>query len=138
MLNCAGMKQHSQSSLCPIAKTLELLGDHWTLLVLRDLFVGKTRFSEFLDSPEAIATSVLTRRLKKLEESGLVARRRYQQGPDRYEYHLSEAGVDTLTILQALAGWACRHLEPVWQPPAGFLELTPESWRSWREARATG
>lgn len=130
------MKPHSQNSACPIARTLEILGDHWTLVILRDLFMGKSRFQEFLDSPEAIGASILTQRLKRLEKNGLVERSPYQTRPTRHQYHLTEAGVDTLPILQNLAGWALRHLPQVWQPPAGFFELTPESWRAWRQKLA--
>lgn len=128
------MKGHRTNSGCPIARGLEVLGDHWSLLVLRDLFMGKARFAEFLESPEAIASSILTHRLKRLEACGLVIRRSYQLRPTRYEYHLSEAGVDTLPILQQLALWAGRHLGAPWQPPAGFFDLTPQSWKAARQA----
>lgn len=129
MIDSLIVKTHSASSGCPIARALEILGDQWTLLVLRDLFVGKCRFAEFLESPEAIASSILTNRLKRLESNGLVVRQRYQVKPNRYEYQLTEAGLDTLPILQNLARWAGRHLAPLWHPPEGFFELTPTSWR---------
>lgn len=96
--------------------------------MLRDLFMGKTRFADFLDSPEGIASSILTNRLKSLEAGGLVVRKSYQDRPVRYEYHLSSAGWDSLPILQSLATWASRHISPVWKPPERFFSLTPENW----------
>ena len=76
-------------SRCPIAGALDILGDAWTLLVLRDLlFYDRHRFADFLASGEGISTNVLAARLKRLETCGLVERRRYQERPDRYEYHL--------------------------------------------------
>lgn len=117
-------------SNCPIAISLDLLGDRWTLLVLRDLFMGKRRFADFLDSPEGIATNILTDRLKRLECAGILRRRSYQEKPARYEYHLTRRGADTLPILQAGARWAKAHFSDAWEPPRGFWELTPDDWWS--------
>ncbi|MCA9796705.1 MAG: helix-turn-helix transcriptional regulator [Candidatus Eremiobacteraeota bacterium] len=117
-----------ERSACPAAATLDILGDRWTILVLRDLFVGKKRFAEFLASPEEISTNILAARLKRLEGLGLVEREPYQDKPVRYQYRLTVKGADTLPILQAVARWGNQHLEGTWQPPAGFYDLTPESW----------
>lgn len=92
-------------SSCPITNVLDLLGDKWTLLVIRDLVLGKRRFQEFMDSPEAIATNILTDRLSKLEAAGLVTRRAFQQNPVRYEYFLSQRGKDLEPILEAIIVW---------------------------------
>jgi DNA-binding HxlR family transcriptional regulator len=67
-----------QRSSCPITNVLDLLGDKWTLLVIRDLVLGKRRFQEFMDSPEAIASNILANRLSKLEAAGLVARHAFR------------------------------------------------------------
>lgn len=117
-----------ERSPCPAAATLDILGDRWTILVLRDLFIGKRRFAEFLTSPEEISTNILAARLKRLEGLGLVQRERYQDKPVRYQYRLTAKGADTLPILQAVARWGNKHLQGTWQPPAGFYDLTPESW----------
>ena len=78
-------------SNCPIAKTLDLLGDKWTLLVLRDvLFFGAKTYSDFANSPEHIPTNLLSQRLKKLVEEGLLDKKAYQDNPIRYEYLATE------------------------------------------------
>lgn len=116
-------------SACPVAVGLEVLGDRWTLLVLRDLFMGKSRFGDFLESPEGIPTNTLADRLKRLEDVGMVERQPYQERPVRYRYRLTERGSDTLPILQALVRWTRKHNPGTWSPPAGFDEMTPEEWR---------
>ena len=90
---------------CPIARSLDLIGDRWTLLIVRDLFRGKRRFSEFLGSAEGIKTNILTERLKRLERAGLVERSPYQKHPPRYEYHLTRTGRDLSPVLTAIFAW---------------------------------
>jgi DNA-binding HxlR family transcriptional regulator len=92
-------------SLCPVANALDLIGDRWTLLVIRDLFAGKHRFGDFAASPEHIPTNILAERLKRLEASGLVCAEPYQQRPTRFEYHLTERGQRLAPVLDALAKW---------------------------------
>jgi len=110
-------------SPCPIAGALDLLGDRWTLLVMRDLlFYGKHRFAEFLTSPEGISTNILAERLERLERCGLVERRRYLERPPREEYHLTVRGRDLLPVLRELIRWGKRHVAGVAQrPPAGVV-----------------
>src|SRR5262245_38589634 len=110
----------SRRSSCPIANALDLLGDRWTLLVIRDLlFVGKRRFSEFLSSPEGIPTNLLSDRLRRLEESGVVTKTPYQLHPARYEYQLTPKGRDLFPVLRALMEWARSHVPGVALPPPG-------------------
>lgn len=90
---------------CPVACALDLIGDRWTLLIVRDLMLGKRRFSEFLAPGEGIKTNILTDRLKRLEGSGLVGRVRYQERPPRFEYQLTPAGRELSPILKAVAAW---------------------------------
>jgi DNA-binding HxlR family transcriptional regulator len=90
---------------CPVACTLDLIGDRWTLLIIRDLFHQKHRFSQFLESGEGIKTNILAERLKRLEAAGLVERTRYQERPPRYEYHLTEAGRSLSPVLKAMYSW---------------------------------
>jgi DNA-binding HxlR family transcriptional regulator len=87
-----------------------LLGDRWTLLVIRDLFRGMTRYGEFASGPEGIPTNLLADRLKKLETAGLVASEPYQQNPTRYAYHLTPRGRDLKPVLAALGQWSLRHV----------------------------
>jgi DNA-binding HxlR family transcriptional regulator len=92
-------------SSCPVACALDLVGDRWTLLVIRDLFAGKHRFGQFLASPEHIPTNILADRLKRLETAGLLAHMAYSQHPPRYEYHLTERGRTLEPLLDAIAVW---------------------------------
>ncbi len=96
-------------SSCPIANALDILGDKWTLLVIRDLVLGKTRYQEFLSSPEHIASNILAERLKQLEAFGIVDRHAYQQNPVRYEYALTEKGKGLQPVLLSLITWGQKH-----------------------------
>jgi DNA-binding HxlR family transcriptional regulator len=91
------------------ANTLDLVGDRWSLLVLRDLLHGKETYGELLDSPEGIPTNILADRLRRLEDAGLIASSPYQQRPVRYAYSLTEKGTELGGILLALVQWGKRH-----------------------------
>ncbi len=108
-------------SKCPIATSLDVLGDRWTLIVVRDLFTGKSRFGEFLASPEGITTSVLADRLARLERFGLVAKTPYQERPVRHEYALTGRGRALKPMLQELCLWANEAFPETWVPPASFM-----------------
>ena len=113
-------------SPCPIAGALDLLGDRWTLLVMRDLLLfGKRRFAEFLASPESISTNILAERLARLERCGLVERHRYQERPPRDEYHPTPSGRDLERVLRELIHWSQRHVPGVAQRPPADLDLVP-------------
>src|ERR1700747_3047816 len=92
-------------SLCPIANTLDLLGDRWSLLVIRDLFLGKRRFGDFLTSTEHIPTNILTERLKRLQAAGLIETVPYSEHPPRHEYQLTERGRSLEPVLDAVGDW---------------------------------
>ena len=109
-------------SPCPIATTLDIVGDRWTLVVLRDLFTGKKRFSEFLESPEGIATNVLSDRLALIERAALVTKAPYQLRPKRFEYSLTKKGEALLPVLQEMCRWAGHHLPGTWTPPQSFMD----------------
>ena len=96
-------------SRCPITNALDILGDKWTLLVIRDLVLGKRRYQEFMSSPEQIASNILADRLKQLEAAGLVTRQAYQQKPARYEYVLTKKGKGLEPVLETLIVWGQRH-----------------------------
>src|SRR3989442_3306363 len=95
--------RRQRRSNCPVACTLDLVGDRWTLLIVRDLLAGKTRYSEFLTSEEKIPTNLLAERLKRLEQEGLVERVPYSQRPPRAEYHLTDEGRRLGGVLDAIA-----------------------------------
>ena len=94
--------------ICPVGRGLARAGDAWSMLILRDAGLGRTRFDDFQKSL-GIAPNILTRRLAALVEAGMLERRRYSERPPRDEYVLTEAGRDYLPVLQALAGWARKH-----------------------------
>lgn len=97
---------------CPCARAVETVGEWWSILILRDaLLRGLTRFDEF-ERSLGIAPNMLARRLKHLAESGLFERRLYSERPKRYEYVLTEKGMDFLPVVAALIGYANRHLAP--------------------------
>ena len=96
---------------CPIARSLDRVGEWWSILILRDAFYGLRRFDEFQKSL-GVAPNILTRRLNALVESGLLERRRYSDHPPRDEYVLTKRGRDFHPILLALSAWGTRHFAP--------------------------
>lgn len=111
---------------CPIASTLDLIGDRWTLVILRDLVNGKARYKDFLDSPEKIASNILTARLTAMESAGLIESSLYQQRPKRYQYKLTANGAALLPVLQAICRWGEGHLPKRWKAPPAFMRKKPE------------
>jgi DNA-binding HxlR family transcriptional regulator len=96
---------------CPIARSLDRVGEWWSILILRDAFKGATRFDQFQKSL-GIAPNMLTRRLTTLVESGLLERRLYSEKPPRYEYVLTDKGHDFRPVLWALIAWGNKHFPP--------------------------
>ncbi|HEX6082703.1 MAG TPA: helix-turn-helix domain-containing protein [Methylomirabilota bacterium] len=101
-------KRYNQA--CPVAKSLEVVGDRWTLLVVRDLLSGPRRFQDFLQTLPGIAPNILSARLKLMEEHGLIAREFYTDRPPRAQYVLSEKGRELGMVVGALAAWGGRHV----------------------------
>jgi DNA-binding HxlR family transcriptional regulator len=91
---------------CPIARTLDVVGEWWTLVIVRDAFQGATRFEDFRQV--GIADNILSARLHKLVDEGVFEKVPYQEHPVRFEYHLTEKGKDLLTVIGALALWGLR------------------------------
>lgn len=116
-------KQEPRSK-CPITNSLELIGDRWTMVVLRDMFIGKKRYSDFLASPEGISTNILADRLAMMESSGLIESKPYQKRPLRLEYELTEKGTGLLPVLQELCRWGNCYLPDTFVPPASFMKPT--------------
>jgi len=96
---------------CPIARSLERVGEWWSILIIRDALHGFTRFDEFQKSLN-IAPNMLTRRLSALVDAGLLERRRYSDRPPRYEYILTEMGRDFRPVIVAMFAWGNRHFAP--------------------------
>ncbi|MFI9632068.1 winged helix-turn-helix transcriptional regulator [Nocardia sp. NPDC051929] len=103
--------------VCSIARTVDAIGERWTPLILRDLFVGLTRFED-LRRDLGIASNVLAARLEVLREHGIVEKRAYQSNPARYEYLLTERGRDLYPVLAMLLTWGDKWLAGTEGPPA--------------------
>lgn len=104
------MPSGSRRSDCPVSCTLELLGDRWTLLVVRDLLLGKQRFGELLESPEAIASNILTERLRRLEELELVERTPSETHGTRGTYRLTSRGKSLGPVIKAIKIWGLANI----------------------------
>ena len=100
-----------RSVKCPVASTLDLVGDRWTLLVVRDLLKGRSKFSELRESVEGIPPAILSSRLKELEAAGIVSRRPYQDNPPRFSYALTAKGHGLGVVVGALASWGEQYVE---------------------------
>ena len=92
-------------SSCPVSFSLDVLGDRWTMLVIRDLFFGRTRFKEFAASPEGIPTNILTDRLERLLARGIIERIPAEDGTKRLAYRLTKKGKALGPILRAMRDW---------------------------------
>jgi DNA-binding HxlR family transcriptional regulator len=97
-------------SACAIANTLDIVGDKWSLLVVRDLLYGKRTYSELANSPEHIPTNILADRLKRLENAGIITSAAYQERPVRYAYTLTQKGSGLREVLGAMVRWAKQHV----------------------------
>ena len=119
------MAKHDFRSMCSIARTLELVGDKWTLLIVRDLmWHGKRTFQALQDSAERVPSNILSERLKRLAKWGLVRRTAYQQRPVRYSYHLTDEGRSLEPVLLQIMAWGHKHL--------GGGRYDPKSGKSWK------
>nr|WP_284691591.1 helix-turn-helix domain-containing protein [Pinirhizobacter soli] len=97
-------------SPCALANSLDLVGDRWSLLVVRDLLQGKHTYGELADSREGIPTNILADRLKRLEASGILVKAPYQERPVRYSYTLTPKGKDLGNVLLAFVRWGTQHI----------------------------
>jgi DNA-binding HxlR family transcriptional regulator len=108
------LKRDYEGQVCSIARTLAIVGDRWTLLVIRDVVLGNHRFDELLTSL-GVASNVLTDRLTRLVAEGILERVRYSERPERFEYQLTEKGRELGVCLLALMQWGDRHVSD--EPP---------------------
>jgi DNA-binding HxlR family transcriptional regulator len=108
-----------ETQVCSVARTLEIVGERWTLLIVRDALLGLRRFEDFQESL-GVARNVLADRLRRLVEHGILERVRYQERPERFEYQLTERGRELNTAVLALMHWGDRHLAD----PEGLPRLT--------------
>ncbi|MGD2118039.1 MAG: helix-turn-helix domain-containing protein [Chromatiales bacterium] len=99
-----------QRSRCPVSSFLDILGDKWTLLVVRDLFFGKHTFKELQASLEKIPSNILADRLKRLEAQDIITRELYQERPKRYGYHLTDKGKELKPVMRSLIEWSNKYI----------------------------
>ena len=104
------MKRNRRRSICPVACALEIFGDRWTLLLIRDMACGKSLFKEFSSSPERIATNILAARLERLVADGLAEPFMPRHGGGRSGYRLTEKGGSLLPVLSTIADWGLQHI----------------------------
>ena len=103
-------KKPYNQAWCPVARTLDLIGERWTILILRDLLLkGTRRFQDFQESLTGVAPNTLSARLKAMEEQDLIARRLYSEHPPRLEYHLTDRGKSLGPVVAALRDWGKRN-----------------------------
>ncbi|MEO1657551.1 MAG: helix-turn-helix domain-containing protein [Pseudomonadota bacterium] len=107
-------------SNCPIATSLDFVGDKWTLVIVRDMLNGKSRFNDFLESPERITATVLTKRLEAMVKHELVVKKEYVSRPPRYQYLLTEKGQALSSIVLAFCEWGNAQFKQTWKTPEGF------------------
>ncbi len=105
------LRNDYENQACSIAGALEVVGERWSLLIVRNVMLGLRRFDE-LQSQLGIARNVLQTRLRRLEEQGVIERRIYQERPPRYEYRLTEKGLDLWPAMVALMQWGDRYTPP--------------------------
>ena len=105
-----------EGQTCSVARALEIVGERWTLLILRDAFTGIRRFDDFQRNL-GVARNVLNTRLQRLVDEGMLERRRYQERPERFEYRLTQSGLELWPTVVALMHWGDKHLAGEAGPP---------------------
>jgi DNA-binding HxlR family transcriptional regulator len=111
------MKALKQRSTCPVSTSLDVLGDKWTLLILRDIvFAGKSTYGQFLQSAEKMATNILADRLAVLEAQGLLTKAVAVDKKSKFTYRLTDKGVDTIPIIVELVRWGAKHCPTIVAP----------------------
>jgi DNA-binding HxlR family transcriptional regulator len=103
--------EESRRSPCPVAYCLDLWGDRWTLLIVRDLIFGRSRFKDFTASPEGIPTNILSERLNRLLRHGLIEKIPVEDSPKRLAYRLTKKGLSLRPILRSMRDWGLK-----WEP----------------------
>lgn len=136
-------KTHTERSGCPVACALDIVGDHWTLLVIRDLmFLGLHEYKEMLAGSEGISSNILTDRLKKLEFNGLIDSMIHPENRKRKFYYLTDKGKDLIHTLVHLVRWSHKHLSEhlkippekkdlLVNDPDRLIELTLQHLKEW-------
>lgn len=110
---------------CPIASALDIIGDKWSLVIMRSMVVGASSYSDLLAMPEKIATNILAERLRRLEAAGLLVQSQPHKGATRGTYTLTSRGAGLIPALQELARWGEHNIPDRWTPPERFHAARP-------------
>ena len=114
--------KESRQSGCPIAFTLDILGDKWSLLIIRDMiFLGKRNYGEFLESPEKIASNILADRLKRLEEVEIISKAQDPDNQKKFIYQLTQKGIDLIPMILEVIQWGAKY-DPNTAAPEEFIK----------------
>ena len=112
------MKVRDNRSSCPVSTGLEIIGDNWSLVLIRDLFLERTTFTEFMNSPERISSNILTDRINKLQKYNLIEYRLHPNNRKIKQYYLTDAGIDLYPIIYDLIVWSNDHIDMEFHPTA--------------------
>lgn len=135
--------EHKHRTGCPVANALDIVGDHWTLLIIRNLmFLGAHEYKDMLAAEEKISSNILTNRLKKLEHDGLIASVAHPDSKRRKLYYLTAMGKDLMPLMIEMVLWANKHLQDQLDIPAdkkaflekdsaGFAAMTLANLQEW-------
>lgn len=139
-----GKEVHQHRSGCPVSVSLEIFGDRWSLLIIRDLMVrGYRTFKEFQNSGEGIATNILAERLERLQRAGIVSAEVDQEDARRVNYRLTEKGIDLAPVMLELLIWGARHektgasCESIEHLARNREQVLAETRRRWQERDPT-
>lgn len=143
------LESHKQRSECPITNVLDIVGDRWTLIVVRDmLLLGKHEYREFLEGPDGIATNILADRLRRLSCTGIVQSMPHPDNKKRKFYYLTERGKQLLPLMIEMIIWGATHLSAVRVPPRllckiknnreQFVRETLQAITEWEKQSLTG
>ncbi|MBT1155452.1 helix-turn-helix transcriptional regulator [Aminobacter anthyllidis] len=113
---------------CPIASALDIIGDKWSLVIIRSMVVGATSYSDLLSTPEKISTNILAERLRRLEDAGLIRQSQPRQGSIRGAYALTTKGAALIPVVQELARWGETQIPDRWTPPERFYAARPSDF----------
>ena len=130
------IKQSLKRSICPVSCVLDILGDKWTLLVVRDLFMGKSTYSEIQKSPEGVPTNILADRLKRLQQEGIISKTRYQERPTRFDYKLTDKGKGLWPVMKEMMRWGNKYVPGTF--PSDEIQKKYAPKRTGGKSSATG